>query len=62
MTALFERNMNANYVTIALVLMAAIVLLVYLIRRNRKDEKEFEADLNKEGTENDVHKGKGEST
>ena len=54
--------MNANYVTIALVLMAAVVLLVYLIRKNRKDEKEFEEDMNKEGTENDIHKGKGEST
>lgn len=52
--------MNINYLSTALVIIAAIGLLIFLIRKNRKDEKKFEQEMNREVGEPEVHKGKGE--
>ena len=48
--------MNPNYITIALVLMAAIILLIIIIRKNRADRKKFEQQMNREDIEPEQHK------
>jgi preprotein translocase subunit YajC len=39
--------MEVNYVVIGLILLAAIVFIVWFIKRNRKDKKEFEEEINR---------------
>lgn len=39
--------MNIDYPVIGIIVAAAIMFLIFLIRRNMKDEKTFEKDLNK---------------
>ncbi|WP_257667628.1 FeoB-associated Cys-rich membrane protein [Parapedobacter tibetensis] len=38
--------METNYIIIGLVLTAVIVLIIWLIRRNQKDRKDFERTVN----------------
>jgi len=47
--------MEINYTIAAIVLVAASILVFFLIKRNAKDEKEFEKDMNKP-EEPEVHK------
>lgn len=47
--------MEINNTIIAIVLLAAFILVFFLIKRNAKDEKEFEKDANKQ-EEPEVHK------
>lgn len=54
--------MEANFLIIGIVSAIAVILIAFIIRRNIKDEKSFENDMNKEGTVHEAHKGKGEST
>ena len=37
--------MEINYLIVAAVLLAIVVLIIFLIRRNRKDQKEFENEV-----------------
>lgn len=53
--------MEANFLTIGIVLAIVMVLIVFIIRRNMKDEKSFEEDMNKEGTVHEPKKGKDQS-
>lgn len=39
--------MDINYPIVGIVVAATIMFLIFLIRRNMKDEKTFEKDLNK---------------
>jgi len=39
--------MAVNYPIAGAVLLVMILLIVFIIRRNRKDEREFEEELNK---------------
>lgn len=48
--------MEINYPITGLILLAAIVLLIYLIRRNQRDEKKFEKDLNESEIDPEEHK------
>ncbi len=48
-------NMEINYTTIAIILLAALVLIFFLTKRNVKDKKEFEKEMNKP-EEPEVHK------
>jgi putative exporter of polyketide antibiotics len=36
---------NINYWSVGLFLLAAVILIIWLIKRNRKDEKEFEDEI-----------------
>jgi hypothetical protein len=47
--------MEVGYFFAGLVLIAVVVLIVYLIRRNRKDERNFESDLNRSELKPDKH-------
>lgn len=47
--------------TIGIVLVIAIALIVFIIRRNHKDVKTFEDDMNKENTIPEPKKGKSDS-
>ncbi|WP_276361406.1 hypothetical protein [Daejeonella sp. H1SJ63] len=53
--------MEINFLTVGIVLVIAIALIVFIIRRNNKDEKTFEEDMNKESTVPEAKKGKDES-
>lgn len=53
--------MEANLYIIGIVVVIAIVLIAFVIRRNMKDEKSFEEDMNKEGTIHEAKKGKDQS-
>lgn len=48
--------MDINYLITALVLIGAVVGLILLIRKNRKDLKEFEQKMNQESIEPETHK------
>ena len=48
--------MEINYVIVGFVLLGVILLLVWLIRRNRKDQKELERKLNLFDLEPDKHR------
>ena len=48
--------MDINYTITGLILLAAICLLIYLIRKNRKDEKEFVNEMNKGELDPEKHK------
>lgn len=54
--------MEINFLTIGIVLAIALALIVFLIRRNNRDKKTFEEDMNKESTVPEAKKGKDEST
>ncbi|WP_170827241.1 FeoB-associated Cys-rich membrane protein [Arcticibacter eurypsychrophilus] len=47
--------MEIGYFFAGLVLIAVVALIVYLIRRNQKDEKKFEKDLNRSELRPDKH-------
>lgn len=47
--------MEIGYVFAGLVLIVVVALIVYLIRRNQKDEKQFEKDLNRSELKPDNH-------
>lgn len=53
--------MEIDFLTIGIVLVIAIALIVFIIRRNHKDVKTFEEDMNKESTIPEAKKGKSES-
>jgi preprotein translocase subunit YajC len=48
--------MEIDYPLIALFLIIVAVLLIFLIRRNLKDKKKLEQDLNQSSLEPDSHK------
>jgi hypothetical protein len=48
--------METNYLIIALVLLGAAFLLILLIWKNRKDQKEFEQKMNQESIDPEHHK------
>ncbi len=48
--------MEMNYVIVGLVVVAVIVLIVWLVRRNRKDEKNFERTVNASELNPEKHK------
>ena len=50
--------MEINYVTVGLVVLAVIALIIWLILRNRKDEKKFEKDMNQPEIKPDQHSDK----
>jgi len=37
---------NIDYLIIGIIVAATVALLIWLVRRNLKDEKDFEGDLN----------------
>ncbi|WP_165825432.1 FeoB-associated Cys-rich membrane protein [Pedobacter yonginense] len=37
--------MNVNYLIVAAVLAIVLALIIFIIRRNKKDEKKFEQDV-----------------
>jgi uncharacterized membrane protein YiaA len=47
--------METGYFFAGLVLIAVVALIIYLIRRNRKDEKQFEKDFNRSELKPDKH-------
>ncbi len=47
--------MNLNYVLIGAVLLAVIALIIYLIRRNYKDEKIVVPQMDESGVETEIH-------
>ncbi len=48
-----------NYVIIGLVVVAVIMLIVWLVRQNRKDEENFEQTVNASELNPDKHKEDG---
>lgn len=48
--------MNINYLFIAGIVFILLVLLVLFLRRNKKDEKEFEKEINQEELEPEKYK------
>ncbi len=48
--------MNLNYLVTAIVIVVALAVLIYLIRKNRKDEKAFEQDMTRSEIEPEEHK------
>lgn len=48
--------MDINYLIIALVLLGALGLLYFLIRKNRKDQKKFERDFERSEIDPEIHK------
>lgn len=48
--------MEINYPLIALFLILVVILLVFLIKRNLKDKKKLEQDLNQSSMEPEAHK------
>lgn len=48
--------MDINYLIVGIVVIAALVLLMWLIRRNLKDKKEFEKNSNLSELKPDLHK------
>ncbi len=55
-TTINDINMETNHLIIALVLIAAAFVLFILIRKNRKDQKEFEQKMNQESIDPEHHK------
>jgi preprotein translocase subunit YajC len=47
--------MDVNYVVVALVVLGIILLIVFLIRRNNKDRRDFEKQLNDTEIKPDQH-------
>lgn len=54
--------MEINYPLIAAVALAAILLLVFLIRRNQKDKKDFEQEFKKSELDPEKHSDKDDVT
>ena len=48
---------NINYFIVGLVVLAAIILIIFLIRRNQKDEKKFETKINQPEMKPEKHHG-----
>ena len=48
--------MEINYPITILILIGAIVLIIVMIRKNRKDEKDFENTVNQSELEPEDHK------
>ena len=48
--------MEIDYLIIALALLVGIVVIILLIRKNRKDQKDFEQKLNQEDIDPEHHK------
>ncbi|SDZ97904.1 FeoB-associated Cys-rich membrane protein [Pedobacter hartonius] len=48
--------MNINYPIAGIVLLAMILLVFFLIRRNRKDEKTFEKEMSESELKSEKHK------
>jgi preprotein translocase subunit YajC len=47
--------MDVNYVVVALAVLGIILLIVFLIRRNNKDRRDFEKQLNDTEIKPDQH-------
>lgn len=47
--------MNINYAVLGLIFLLIILLLIFVIRRNQKDRKSFERDLNRSEMEPEQH-------
>lgn len=52
--------MEINYLIVGIVVVIAISLLVFMIRRNQKDQKKFEKDFNQSELEPDKHRDEEE--
>ncbi|MEJ7692755.1 hypothetical protein [Daejeonella sp.] len=48
--------MEFNYTTVGIILFIAIVIIFVLIRRNKKDQKDFEKNINESEMLPDEHK------
>ncbi len=48
--------MEINYSIIGLIILVVVVLVIFLIRRNHKDEKDFEKNLNQSEIKPEEHK------
>jgi len=40
--------MNINYTVVAIVLLVVLLLIIFLIRRNQKDKRKLEDEMNQE--------------
>ncbi len=48
--------MEINYSIAGLVILIVVILLIFMIRRNQKDEKDFEKGVNESELEPEQHK------
>ncbi len=48
--------MEINYTIIGLTALVVVVLVIFLVRRNHKDEKDFEKKLNESEVKPEEHK------
>lgn len=49
--------MKINIVVIAIIIAAILLFIYFIIKRNRKDQKKFENELNQSELTPDKHKG-----
>jgi cell division protein FtsN len=47
--------MQIDYTVVAIVAAVALLVIFLLVRKNVKDEKQFESDMNKQGTQPEKH-------
>ncbi|WP_158288343.1 hypothetical protein [Mucilaginibacter psychrotolerans] len=47
--------MQIDYTVVAIVATLALLVIFLLVRKNMKDEKQFESDLNQQGTQPEKH-------
>nr|WP_294947156.1 hypothetical protein [uncultured Mucilaginibacter sp.] len=47
--------MEINYTIAGLIVFVALIVIFLLVRKNQKDEKQFEKDMNQQGTEPEKH-------
>jgi len=48
--------MEMNYPIVGVILLIAILIIVFLIRRNKKDREDFEKNINESEMEPEQHK------
>ncbi|MFC3559714.1 LPXTG cell wall anchor domain-containing protein [Pedobacter jamesrossensis] len=48
-------NMNVNYLVIGGIVLILLILLLFFLKRNHKDEKEFEKDVIQNELETEKH-------
>ena len=51
--------MEIDYTLVGVILLAFVILIIYLVIRNRKDEKKFEKDMSKSELRPEKHKETG---
>lgn len=47
--------MQIDYTVVAILATLALLIIFLLVLKNRKDEKQFESDMNKQGTQPEKH-------